>query len=80
MELEKLEKDILKAIENAYPFTFGEITDVFEKVKSFDSTIAILKTALQQRKNPYDIIISLPPDPSRFLGPQKIESVSFTET
>ena len=52
MELDYLEKNIVKAITESSVFGFAVVTGVYKKTKSFDKTIEVLKYAV---KNGVDI-------------------------
>lgn len=48
-DLDLLEKNILKAIEQSSVFSITEIRFVYEKCESFDTTINILKNAANKK-------------------------------
>ena len=48
MELDYLEKNILKAITNSSVFEFKVVKYVYEYKKSFDKTIEVLKCAVEK--------------------------------
>jgi len=48
MELDYLEKNILKAITNSSVFEFKVVKYVYEDKKSFDKTIEVLKCAVEK--------------------------------
>ena len=52
MQLDYLEKNIVKAITESSVFEFAVVTYVYNKTKSFDKTIEVLKYAV---KNCVDI-------------------------
>ena len=49
MELDYLEKNVLKAIEESSVYNFQEIEHVYQKCNSFDDTVSILKLALSEK-------------------------------
>ena len=46
MELDILEKTVLKAIEQCSVFDIKEVVSVYEKCKSFDKTVEILRASV----------------------------------
>jgi len=59
MELNLLERNILKAICMSSSFHFLVIEDVYDKCKSFDKTIEILKTSAELHISVEDALINL---------------------
>jgi len=47
MELDLMERNVLKAIEMSSEFRISDIIKVYENVRSFDKTISVLKKSVK---------------------------------
>ena len=47
MELDLMERNVLKAIERSSEFRISDIIKVYENVRSFDKTISVLKKSVK---------------------------------
>jgi hypothetical protein len=56
MELDILERNILKAIDNSSAFHISVIMKVYEECKSFDKTITVLRVSTQRNISPQTAI------------------------
>lgn len=59
MELDLMERNILKAIEMSSEFHISDIKRVYENVKSFDKTILVLKKSVKDNIPLYNAIQKL---------------------